>query len=108
MGAFGFMGAYVLITMAAPMYLAKIGQLKTRDTVLCVAGLLLLARPAIGSVYPVPPAPVNYFPYIFLGYVAIGVLRAVAFKLRAPQILKKIHQELAGQNLPPGLTVEKG
>lgn len=108
MGAFGFMGAYVLITVAAPMYLAKIHQLKTRDTVLCVAGLLLLAIPAIGSVYPVPPAPVNYFPYIFLGYVAVGVLRAVAFKLRAPEHLKKIHEELAGQNLPAGLTVEKG
>jgi amino acid transporter len=108
MGAFGFMGAYILITVAAPIYLAKIGQLKTKDTVLCVAGLLLLAIPAIGSVYPVPPAPVNYFPYIFLGYVAIGVFRAVAFKLRAPQHLKKIHEELEGQNLSAGLTVEEG
>ena len=57
---------------------------------------------------PVPPAPVNYFPYIFLGYVAIGVFRAVAFKLRAPQHLKKIHEELEGQNLSAGLTVEEG
>ena len=106
MGAFGFMGAYILITVAAPMYLAKIGQLKTKDTILCVAGLLLLAIPAIGSIYPVPPAPVNYFPYIFAGYVAIGVFRAVAFKVRSPHHLKKIHEELAGQNLPAGLTVE--
>jgi hypothetical protein len=36
------------------------------------------------------------------------VFRAVAFKLRAPQHLKKIHEELEGQNLSAGLTVEEG
>jgi amino acid transporter len=108
MGAFGFMGAYVLITIAAPMYLKKIGQLKVTDIIFCVAGLLLLAIPAIGSVYPVPPAPVNYFPYIFLGYVAIGVLRAVRFKVREPSRIRKIHEELQELHLPSELTVEKG
>lgn len=29
--------------------------------------------PAVGSVYPVPSWPVNIFPYIFLGYLAIGM-----------------------------------
>jgi amino acid transporter len=108
MGAFGFMGAYVLITVAAPIYLQKIGQLKIKDTLLCVIGLVLLATPAIGSVYPVPPAPVNYFPYLFLGYVAIGVLRAIAFKVREPSRIKRIHEELREMHLPGGLTIEKG
>ena len=31
MGAFGFIGAYVLVTLAAPIYLKKIGELKTKD-----------------------------------------------------------------------------
>jgi amino acid transporter len=108
MGAFGFIGAYVLITIAAPMYLKKIGQLKVTDIIFCVAGLLLLAIPAIGSVYPVPPSPVNYFPYIFLGYVAVGVLRAVTFKVREPSRIKKIHEELQELHLPAGLAAEKG
>ncbi len=52
MGAFGFLGSYVLITIAAPMYLYKIKELKSKDMVLCGAALLLLLVPAVGSVYP--------------------------------------------------------
>jgi len=94
MGAFGFIGAYVLITLAAPFYVKKRGELKTRDVVLCVAAMLLLLIPAVGSVYPVPPAPVNYFPYIFLGYLAVGVIRVIALHVRAPERLKQIRDEI--------------
>jgi hypothetical protein len=50
------------------MYLKKIGQLRANDVVICLVGLGLLLIPAIGAVYPVPPAPVSYFPYIFAAY----------------------------------------
>jgi amino acid transporter len=107
MGAFGFLGSYVLITIAAPMYLKKIGELKVKDIVLCVAALGLLLVPAVGSVYPVPPAPVNYFPYIFLVYVALGLFRAVAFKVREPKSLVKIREELHSLYLPSGMGYQK-
>ena len=68
MGAFGFLAAYVRITLAAPAYLRKGRELRTRDIVLCVSALALLLIPAVGSVYPVPAFPLNLFPYIFLGY----------------------------------------
>ena len=107
MGAFGFLGSYILITLAAPMYLKKIGELKTKDVVLCAAALGLMLVPAVGSVYPVPPAPVNYFPYIFLIYVALGIFRAVAFKVRDPKSVTKIREELQELHLPSGLAFEK-
>jgi amino acid transporter len=107
MGAFGFLGAYVLITFAAPMYLKKIGELKAKDIVLCVAALALLLVPAVGSVYPVPPAPVNYFPYIFGLYVLLGLFRAIAFKVREPKNVMKIREELQSLYLPAGLGFEK-
>ncbi len=102
MGAFGFMGAYLLITLAAPFYLKRIGQLNVQSVVGCALGLLLLLIPAVGAVYPVPPAPVQYFPYIFLAYVAVGVVRALAFKMRNPQSLGTIVRELSEQCLPTG------
>ena len=74
-GAFGFLGAYFLISLAAPFYLRKRNELRGKDIVLCVAALVLMIIPAVGSVYPVPAAPVSYFPYIFLGYVLCGVVR---------------------------------
>jgi amino acid transporter len=77
MGAFGFLGAYFLVTLAAPRFLKKRSQLKTKDVIFCVAAVAMMIIPAVGSVYPVPPAPVNYFPYIFLGYLVIGLLRTL-------------------------------
>ena len=82
--AFGFMVAYCLITVAAPVYLKKLGELKPIHLIGCGASLLLLTIPAIGSVYPVPAAPVSYFPYLFLVYLGIGIAWIVAFHRRQP------------------------
>lgn len=73
-GAFGFLGAYVFVSIAAPMYLRKIGALRGRDIAMSAVALLFLLVPAVGSVYPVPAPPVNAFPYIFLGYFLIGLV----------------------------------
>jgi amino acid transporter len=73
-GAFGFLGAYVFVSIAAPMYLKKIGELRRRDVAYSVIALAFLLVPAVGSVYPVPAPPVNAFPYIFLAYFAVGLI----------------------------------
>ena len=72
-GAFGFLGAYFLISIAAPAYLSKRHELSPGALVLSIASVVLLLVPAVGSVYPVPSWPVNIFPYIFLGYLALGL-----------------------------------
>ena len=72
-GAFGFLGAYFLISIAAPAYLSKRRELGAGALALSIASVVLLMVPAVGSVYPVPSWPVNIFPYIFLGYLAIGI-----------------------------------
>jgi amino acid transporter len=102
MGAFGFCGAYALICIAAPFYLKKIGELKASGIAFSAAGLGLLCIPAIGSVYPVPSAPLNYFPYIFGGYLLIGLFRAVAYKIRDPKSLARIREELIEMRMPQG------
>ena len=91
--AFGFMVPYCLITLAAPVYLKSLGQLRRGDLIGCAASLILLAIPAVGSIYPAPPAPVMYFPYIFLCYLALGSAWVIAFK-RKPSALLSIREEL--------------
>ena len=71
-GAFGFLGAYFLISIAAAAYLRKRNELGMGALGLSGASVMLLMVPAVGSVYPVPSWPVNIFPYIFLGYLALG------------------------------------
>jgi amino acid transporter len=72
-GAFGFLGAYFLISFAAPAYLRKRRELTSGAMGLAVASALLLLVPAVGSVYPVPAWPVDIFPYIFLAYLLAGL-----------------------------------
>ena len=95
LAAFGFLVPYFLITIAAPVYLSRLGQLRRRDVGYCVAALLLLTIPAVGSVYPLPPAPVVYFPYLFLAYLAAGVAWILAFHRRVPAARTRIREELA-------------
>jgi amino acid transporter len=72
LAAFGFIVAYILVTIAAPFYVKSLGQLKPGHIVICAISLILLLVPTIGSVYPVPPAPVKYFPYMFAAYFIVG------------------------------------
>jgi amino acid transporter len=71
--AFGFVGAYFLVSVAAPAYLKHQGLVRGRDYALAGAAALLLLFPAIGSVYPVPAWPYSVFPYLFLAYMLIGL-----------------------------------
>ena len=95
LAAFGFLVPYFLITIAAPVYLSRIGQLRGRDIGYCIAALILLLIPAVGSVYPLPPAPVVYFPYLFLAYLAVGAVWIVSFHRRVPAARTRIREELA-------------
>jgi amino acid transporter len=77
-GAMGFSGAYVLISLATPFYLKKIGELKAWHVVVCVLAELLLIVPIVGLVYPVPPFPANVQPYIFGAYLLVGIVLVLA------------------------------
>ncbi len=92
--AFGFLVPYVLITVAAPVYLAKLSQRRPIDMVVCVASLILLVIPVVGSVYPVPAEPVAYFPYVFLIYLAVGTAWILHVRHRKPEALAEIQQDL--------------
>ena len=87
-GAMGFCGAYVLISLATPFYLKKIGELKPYNIAIAVIALALLAVPIVGTVYPVPAAPLNYFPYIFLAYLVAGVILV--------SVRSRTHSEIEG------------
>jgi hypothetical protein len=61
---------------------------------LCVAALLLMLIPAVGSVYPVPAAPVNTFPYVFAAYLFFGYARVMAMQHQSGKRLEEIHDEV--------------
>lgn len=96
-GAFGFLGAYFLISIAAPAYLSKRGELGAAALTFSIASVVLLLVPAVGSVYPAPSWPVNIFPYIFLGYLAIGMAWFM-FLRRKPDFIASVKDRVHAEH----------
>jgi amino acid transporter len=94
LAAFGFLVAYYLITVAAPAYLKKVGELRRSHVVLAVVALIFLLVPTVGSFYPLPPYPVVLFPYIFMGWMALGGAWLYVVNRRQPGILSAIEEDL--------------
>jgi amino acid transporter len=106
-GAMGFCGAYVLISLATPFYLKKIGELKAYHIAVAVIALALLVVPIVGTVYPVPPSPLNYFPYIFAAYLLAGIV-LVSIRSRSHSEIDGIRKVLEQTSMAPELTVPLG
>jgi len=79
--AFGFLSAYVLISLAAPAYLRKIGQTSRRAILIgeLAAGFMII--PFLGVVgvpgselFPPPAFPNNILVWIFVAYMAVGAV----------------------------------
>ncbi len=91
---YGFLLVYILVSVAAPVYLYRQGKLRPSNVVISVLAVLFMLIPVIGSIYPVPPAPYNVFPYLFLMLLAVGGGRIFMIRLRSPQIIENIERDL--------------
>jgi amino acid transporter len=94
LAAFGFLTAYWMITIAAPVYLKKIGELKPWNVVITVIAGLALSVPTIGSFVPVPPYPIRLFPYIFFAWMLIGGSWLMVLSRRDKTIFTAIETDL--------------
>jgi amino acid transporter len=79
LAALGYIGAYFMICLAAPFYLARLGCLRWPWVAASLAALVLLAGVMVQSVFPVPAAPECYLPYVFAGTVGAGFLASYLF-----------------------------
>lgn len=94
MGAFGFLGAYFLVSLAAPAFLKKRGELKVKDVGMCVAAVALMIIPTVGMFVPLPDPPVRYFPYVFGAYLFFGYIRVMAMQHQKAARLEEIQDEV--------------
>jgi amino acid transporter len=94
LASFGFIVVYLLCSICAPLYLKRTGEVRIKDYVIGGLGVVLMIGSVIGSIYPVPPYPLNLLPYIFLAYLVVGVAWFFVLKFRAPQTLLGIEKDL--------------
>ena len=73
LSVYGFLANYLLIAVAAPIYLKKLKELKPLNIVTALISIVFVCIPIIGSVYPLPSFSILVLQFIFLGWLAISL-----------------------------------
>lgn len=97
LATYGFLVSYGLVTVAAPAFLYRRGELKPLNLLTAIIAFALLAVAVAGTVYPIPSWPYNVLPYIFLGLLLLGVVYFLALRIIAPKRLAAVEAEVLGQ-----------
>src|SRR5277367_5045718 len=72
LATYGFVVVYALVAVALPIYLKRRQKLTYASIFLSVLAVAAMALVLAGTLYPVPEAPLNWLPYIFLLYLAVA------------------------------------
>jgi amino acid transporter len=82
---YGYFTAYVLISIATPLWLRRIDALTPAAVVTgaLAAGAMLYV--VYKNLVPAPPSPYNLLPYIYLGLLAIGLVYYAVLRVREPE-----------------------
>jgi len=106
---FGFMLAYALVSLAAPFYLRQRGTPSPLVWVVGVIGLLSmifvfwanwLPQLIPGGLFPALTGVYSWLPYIFLAWVAIGLVWYFIVRARDPQMARGIGSRYESEEVP--------
>ena len=97
--SYGFLTVYILISIAAPIYLRKIGQFHRHDAVIGGLSVGFMAVPVFGSIgipgstlFPIPESPYNTLPYLFLMYLLVTYICFLLQRARSPHVVRTMKQ----------------
>ena len=82
--------SYALVCIGAPLFVRRIGAGKMAATVLCgVLGIAVMVYVFYRNIIPVPPAPMNLLPYVFVGVLVLGIAGYAVLRVRDPQAAER-------------------
>jgi amino acid transporter len=81
---FGFITVYILVCAAAPLYLRTLGKLTLSAGLISMLAFLAMGAALLGSLYPVPPAPYSFLPYIYVALLLSGFTWSTVTLARSP------------------------
>jgi amino acid transporter len=96
LATYGFMLAYALVALAAPIFLKKIGAPKPLAWVLGILGMVTMVfvfyvnwipQAMSNDIFPALTWPYWALPYVFLGWTALGLIWYWGVKMRNPQVV---------------------
>jgi amino acid transporter len=88
---FGFMFAYVLIAVGAPLLVRRFtGRVDWRPIVAGLVATAAMIATYVSNITPTPPWPLDMMPYLFAGLMVLGGLVYAALRAREPGIRDRI------------------
>jgi amino acid transporter len=72
--SFGFLGGYLAVCVAAPVFLARKYKLRAGRVLVAVVAVAVIGAAFFLSLFPVPDGPLRNLPYMFGGLVAAGMI----------------------------------
>jgi amino acid transporter len=72
LATYGFLVAYLLVSVALPVHLRKHDHLNWRGWLISVVAVLAMLGTLLGSLYPFPSPPDSYLLFVFAAYMLIG------------------------------------
>jgi amino acid transporter len=91
---FGFLIVYILVSIAAPVYLRSLGVLKATNIVISVASIILMLLPLIAAFYPVPAPPADKFPIYFGAYLLAGIAWFAWLRFKSSHVMETVRSDL--------------
>jgi hypothetical protein len=72
LATFGFVTAYILVSLAAPLYLHAQNRLTPQAIAVSVLAVFVMGAALLGSLYPVPAGSYSLLPYLYLSMLLVG------------------------------------
>ncbi len=73
LAVYGFLTAYALVAVALFAHRRRQNRLTPATLLLTTAATLAILLALASNLYPIPPAPLSYFPYLYAAYLAIAL-----------------------------------
>jgi amino acid transporter len=82
LATFGFVTVYILVSIAAPVYLRSLGRLTPQAIAISLCAVVAMGAALLGSLYPVPAGPYSLLPYIYAALLLAGFAWSIVWSAR--------------------------
>lgn len=91
-----FLVSYIVTHLALVKYTRDIGEFKAlRHGVLPILGAVVFAYPLYRTVWPLAPGAYGVLPFVYLGWIVLGVVVLMHARARRPEVLDAMGSSLA-------------
>ena len=111
---FGILGTYILVALAGMAFFWRMREVTALawnafwDVLVPVGAIVICGLTIYWSVFPRPPAPISYAPWVALGWFSVGIAWLLWLHVRAPEQVAQFGSTLAegGADTPTTATAE--